>query len=448
MAETGIELNKTEEREPRETDIWSAASIAMTSVGPIALSAVLMLTVALLREQLGVAAPQLQAFVAAFVAAALVAAFLAVPVLRCVSGCLLRNREEDAGSSIFGVLTVATVISGLVMTALCAGVSSASDNVPLSFLTGYYFLGVLATDLFCTLPYASMLGQYRPLIMNCLLGALSGAGTYLISSGWMHLSRMSSVCWALAAFCFIPLCGLVRQCIHTWGSPGSLTFGFMAYLTRSPKSAAAGFAFVLGIYAPSILYLLFAGPGGEIAAPGTLPNYNAALYLAVLVNVPSLTVFVVHIDRILYGRYTRAIPEWIRDADGLAHKEQRAMTRTVRRQFLFAIEMTAILVCVGCALLPLLGAGAQTLQLFVLLSLGVGAAFCLLYIVVARCCRADYTSAYLSTLVFLIVTAAGSLLAAWSGQLLGFPLLIGALSGCLLAFWLRRQRGEMQEPIA
>ena len=206
MAGIGFELKKIYGRKTLAANLWGTFYATMTTIGPAVLSAVLLLVLKLLLGQAGLTVLEERFFVASstyvFVIATLSAAPFAAPVSRYISDCIFLGRESDIFPSAFGVLALSSAVSGIAMSLLCAAMYLSQDGTPVPFLISYYFLGVLVTDAYSMMTYASALKHYKALTFSFFLGALLAIGAYLLCVGWLGIDKVTAACMALTCCYF------------------------------------------------------------------------------------------------------------------------------------------------------------------------------------------------------------------------------------------------------
>lgn len=447
MAGIGFELKKIYGRKTLAANLWGTFYATMTTIGPAVLSSTLIVVLKLLLNQAGLTLLEERFFVStttyAFIIATLSAVLFGAPVSRYISDCVFLGREPDIFPCAFGVLSISTAISGTAMLLLCAGMYI-QDGVPLSFLISYYLLGVLVTDVYCMMTFSSALKHYKALTFSFLLGALLAVGVYFLCTGWLGVHKVTAACAALACCYAVIVFALLFQCMKAFGMPKGRYFAFLAYFRRYPKLAVGGFAYTLGIYCPTLIYWFFSGISERVSVFLTTPAYDFALFIAVFVNMPSLVIFVVKVETAFYEKYTLYVSALNNGTYDLIQKERGVMTRTLRHQLFFVYEtqliITVVSVCLVSVFFPYLSASAHMLNMFVLLSLGVYAVFCMYFTIVVFYYFSDYGGACISALVFLAVTAlsaAGAVL--WEG-FYPLPLLVGGLCGWVVSFLLLRRR--------
>lgn len=451
MAGIGFELKKIYGRKTLAANLWGTVYATMTTIGPAVLSAVLLLVLNLLLDQAGLTLLEERFFMScttyAFVIATLAAVLFAAPVSRYISDCIFLNRESDICPSAFGVLALSTTVSGIVMLLLCFGIyQNSGDKVSVFFLAIYYLLGVLVTDVYSMMTYASALKHYRALTFSFFLGALLAVGVYFLCNRRLHIDKVTAACAALACCYFLIVFALVFQCVRTFGLPRGKYFAFLAYFRRYPKLTVAGIAYTLGIYLPTLIYWFFSEMAEQVSVFRTFPSYDFSLFVAVFVNMPALVIFVVKVETAFYEKYTLYVSALNNGTHDLIQKERDVMARALRHQLFFVYEIqliiTVVLVCLVSVFLPYLNASAYMLNIFVILSLGVYVVFSMYFTIVVFYYFSDYSGACISALVFLGVTALGTVTAVLLNDFYPLPLLLGGLCGWIAAFLLLRRRME------
>lgn len=449
MAGIGFELKKIYGRKTLAANLGGTIYATMTTIGPAVLSAVLLLVLKLMLNQMGLTLLEERFFIAsttyAFVIATLAAVPFAAPVSRYISDCIFLNRESDICPSAFGVLALSTTVSGIVMLLLCAGMYF-QDGVPMLFIASYYFLGVLVTDVYSMMTYASALKHYKELTFSFFLGLLLAVFVYLLCTGQLGIDKVIAACIALVCCYFLILFSLVFQCVKAFGMPRSRYFAFLIYFRRYPKLAIGGFAYTLGIYCPTIIYWFFSGITEQVSIFLTAPVYDFALFVAVFVNMPSLVIFVVKVETSFYEKYTLYVSALNNGTYDLIQKERDVMSRELCHQLFFVYEIqliiTVVLDCLVSVSFPYLSASTRMLNMFIILSLGIYAVFCMYFTIVVFYYFSDYGGACISALVFLVVTIIGAAVAVIVNNFYPLPLLLGGLCGWIVSFLLLRRRME------
>lgn len=453
MAGIGFELKKIYGRKTLASNLWGTLYATMLTIGPTVLSALLMLVLNTLLSRTGLTVLEGRFFISsttyAFLSALLVTSFFATPVSRYIADCIYLGRESEIFPSAFGVLAFTTSISGVVMALLCAGVYvHAQGQVPVYFLVAYYFLGVLVTDAYTLMNYASALKHFRTLTFSFILGLLLSVGVYFLCSGRLGIDGVTSACIALATCFLAVIFALVLQCTRAFGAPRGRYFAFLPYFRQYPTLAVGNFSYMLGLYGPTLIYWFFSEAREQISIFRTAPSYDMAMFLAFAVNVPALVIFVVKVETAFYEKFVVYVSALNNGTLHMIQKERDVMTRALLQELFFVYEVqliiTVVLVCLVSLIFPYLDASIQMLHMFVMLSLGICTVFCMYFTIVVFYYFSDYTGACISSLVFLAVTALGAAMACQGGSfyVLPLPLLVGGLSGWFVSFALLRRRME------
>lgn len=450
MAGIGFELKKIYGRKTLAANLWGTIYATMATIGPAVLSAILIMVLKLLLNRAGLTVLEGQFFISsttdAFVIATLVAVPFAAPVSRYISDCIFLNKESDICPSAFGVLTLSAAVSGVIMFPLCACVYCSQDGVSLTFLVSYYFLGVLITCTYSMMTYASALKHYRVLTLSFFLGLLLAVGVYLFCGQRLGVDKVTAACMALTCCYFFIVFTLAFQCVKAFGAPRGPYFAFLSYFRKYPKLAIGGFAYTLGIYCPTLIYWFFSDMVEEVGIFRTTPTYDLSLFFAIAVNIPSMVIFVVKVETAFYEKYTAYVSALNNGTYDLIEKERRVMVRTLRYQLFFVYEtqliITVVLVCLAVVFFPYLNATTHMLYMFVILSLGIYVVFCMYFTIIVFYYFSDYTSTCIGSLVFLIVTALGAVVATMLNDFYPLPLLLGGLCGWIVSFVLLRRRME------
>lgn len=453
MAGIGFELKKIYGRKTLASNLWGTLYATMLTIGPTVLSALMMLVLNTLLSRSGLTVLEGRFFISsttyAFLTALLVTNLFATPVSRYIADCIFLGRDSDIFPSTFGVLAFTTSISGVIMALLCAGIYvRAQGQVPLSFLAAYYFLGVLVTGAYTLMNYASALKHYRTLTFSFILGLLLSVGVYLLCSRRLGIAGVTAACIALASCFFLVIFSLVLQCVRAFGAPRGRHFAFLAYFRRYPILAVGSAAYILGLYGPTIIYWFFSEAGEQVSIFHTAPSYDMAVFLAFVINIPSLVIFVVKVETAFYERFVVYVSALNNGTLHMLQKERSVMTRALLQELFFVYEVqvivTVVLVCLISVFFPYLDASIHMLHMFVMLSLGICTVFCMYFTIVVFYYFSDYTGACISSLVFLTVSVLGAAAASRSGDFysLPLPLLLGGLAGWLVSFVLLRRRME------
>lgn len=453
MAGIGFELKKIYGRKTLASNLWGTLYATMLTIGPTVLSAALMLVLNILLNRTGLTVLEGRFFISsttyAFLSALLITSFFSTPISRYIADCIYLCRESEIFPSAFGVLTFTTAISGVVMALLCAGVYFyGGGTVQISYLVAYYLMGVLVTDAYTLMNYASALKHYKMLTFGFVLGLGLAVGVYLLCTVRLEIEEVTSACIALGSCFFVVIFALVFQCARAFGVPRGRYFAFLPYFRRYPVLAIGNLSYMLGLYCSTIIYWWFSELSEQVSIFRTAPSFDLAMFLAFMVNIPSLVIFVVKVETAFYEKFVVYISALNKGTLHMIRKGRSVMTRALLQELFYVYEIqlliTVVLVCLVSVFFPYLDASIQMLHMFVMLSLGICVVFCMYFTIVVFYYFSDYKGACISALVFLTVTVFGAVMAVRTGNFysLPLPLLSGGLCGWIVAFLLLRRRME------
>lgn len=454
MAGIGFELKKIYGRKTLVSYVWGTVYATMTTIGPALMSAVLMLILKLLLDRSQISAYDSRFFISsatyAFLIAALTSVVFGTPVSRYISDCIYLEKEGCICSSALGVLTLSSLTSGVIMFLLCFKVYRFDPATPLPFLISYFTLGVLVTNTFTLMTYASSLDYYRELTLSFFLGGVLAVFVYFFCNGRFGLSKITVAVIALAACYFLTTLMLIFLCVRAFGVSHGKVFEFLTYFKKYPQLAFTATAYMAGIYCPTVIYWFFSGMSEQVNIFRTCLSYDMNLFLAVAMNTSSLVIFVVKVETAFYEKYTLYVSALNHGTYDIIEKTRGNMTRTLRRQLFSVYEIQLIItvatVCLICVAFPFMSADIKMLNMFIVLSFGLYAVFCMYFTIVVFYYFADYTGACIGTLVFFIVTALTAAMTVWFDALYSLPLFLGGTSGWLVSFLLLRRRMEKLNP--
>ena len=453
MAGIGFELKKIYGRKTLASNLWGTLYATMLTIGPTVLSALLMLVLNTLLSRTGLTVLEGRFFISsttyAFLISLLVTSFFSTPVSRYIADCIYLGKESDIFPSAFGVLAFTTPISGIIMALLCAGVYlQAREQVPISLLVAYYFLGVLVTGAYTLMNYASALKHYKMLTFSFVLGLLLSVGAYLFCSRRLGLDGVIAAYIALASCFFVVIFALVLQCTRAFGKPRGRHFAFLPYFRQYPTLAVGNLAYMLGLYGPTIIYWFFSVAGEQVSIFRTAPSFDMALFLAFVVNIPALVIFVVKVETTFYEKFVVYVSALNNGTLHMLQKERSVMSRALMQELFFVYEVqliiTVVLVCLISIFFPYLDASIHMLHMFVMLSLGICTVFCMYFTIVVFYYFSDYTGACISSMVFMTVSNVVAAVVSQGSDFYSMPLslLLGGLVGWFLSFVLLRRRIE------
>lgn len=185
--------------------------------------------------------------------------------------------------------------------------------------------------------------------------------------------------------------------------------------------------------------------GVTVSIFSVAPNYDLAMFLAILVNLSGMVVFEVKTETLFYDKYVSYLSALNMGTYDLIEKERVSMQNTINLQLFFVYEVqliiTVILICLVNIFYPYLGISSQVLNMFMLLGMGLYCTFCMYFTVIFLYYFEDHTSSYIGPSVFLAIVLIGSAICCKIGNpFYPIPLLAGGVAGWIISFVLLRRR--------
>lgn len=448
MAGIGFELRKIYGRKTLVSNIWGSIYATMTAIGPSVLAAILFLALKFLMDRAKI--PELESrffissFTYIFLISILISSLFSTTLSRYISDCVFRKAEKEICASVFGTLTLGTVLSGILMFLLCMGMYFYSA-VPLYFLVLYYCLGVMVTNTYNIMIYVSALKQYKEVTFSFFAGLFLAAVIYMVCTGVFHWPVVVTAYFSLLCGYFLVVFLLLFWCVRAFGKPGPKYFAWLTYFVRYPKLTVSGFCYMLGFYVSTMIYWGCSDLREQVSIFCTAPIYDLAMFLAIAVNMSALVIFVVKAETAFFEKYVAYLSALNQGSYKRIEKERENMNHTIRYQLFFVYEVqliiTVVLICMANVFFPYLNISAQVLNLFMILSMGLYTVFCMYFTVIFLYYFEDQAGACIGPCVFLLVTAVLAVAACIFGRpFYALPLLIGGLCGWILSFWRLRYR--------
>lgn len=379
-----------------------------------------------------------------FLIAILIAAFMNAVVSRYISDQVFEEKEAELCASVFGVMTLSSVIAGVAAFVLCL-MMYVQDKVPLSFLAAYYLLTVLAANVYNLVTYVSALKEYRKVTVSYVVGAAITAVVFLFFYHGLRLHLILAIYWALTAGFFFIHFKLVHICVKMFGTPAKNYFAFLKYFVKYPKLLFCGGAYMVGFYISNVIYWYFSDMRVQVSIFQTAPNYDMAMFLAMLVNLSGRVIFEIKTETVFYEKYIEYLSAVNKGTYALIEARRVSLQNTINAQLFFLYEVqliiTIMLICLIHIFYPYLGFSSQILNMLLLLGMGLFCVFCMYSTVIFQYYFEDYEGAAVSTGIFLATVLLGSCICCVVGEPY-YPLsvLAGGIAGWVVSFIKLRER--------
>ncbi len=450
MAGIGFEIRKIFGKKTLASSTWGVIYASVTTIGPSLVFIALMFLMRYVLDFYNATEKQELFFTASFTYAFLIAiltsALINPVVSRYISDKIFVKKESDIGASLFGTLTLSSVISGVFALYFCVRMIGEEFCSP-AFIAAYYILIVLAAGAYTLIAYVSALKEYKEVTFSYLLGVVLAVPVFFLLFKLFDWSIITSIYWALVVgFTVINLL-LVYYCVKAFGVPDDgKYFEFLGYFKKFPKLAITGFCYLLGFYISNIIYWNLAEDiSVTIGIFKIAPNYDMAFFLAILVNLSAMVVFEVKTETVFYEKYITYLSAIDKGSYDRLEKERITMQNVINLQLFFVYEVqliiTIILICLINIFHPYLGISSQVLNMFILLGMGVYCLLCMYFTIIFLYYFEDHTASAITSLVFLAVLVIGSLICCDMGTAYyPLPVLAGGIAGWITGFVLLRKR--------
>ena len=448
MAGIGFELRKIFSRKTLVARTWGVIYASAVSVGPTLLFLVLLFAIRFVMHQLRAGEMETLFFTASFthvfLIAILLSAFLNTVVSRYISDKIFERKEADICASLYGVLTISSVVSGVITLILCAMMHNRKD-ASITFLIAFYLLTVLASNVYQLITYVSAIKEYRKVTEAYLAGDVAAVGLFLLLFKLAQLPLLAAVFWALAGGFFLINLLLVCVVVRSFGAPSKNYFEFLSYFKKYPQLFFSGAAYMLGFYISNIIYWYFSDMSIKVSIFRIAPNYDMAIFLAMLVNLSSMIIFQVKTETSFYEKYVAYLSQLGKGTYEKLEASRVTLQNTLGLQLFYLYEVqliiTIILICLANVFYPYLGLNNEILNKLLLLGMGVYCIFCMYFTVIFLYYFEDYTGACIATTVFFLIVLLGSCLCCVLGEPFDtIPVLTGGITGWIISFLLLRRR--------
>lgn len=448
MAGIGFELRRIFRKKTMVDTILGCAYATVATIGPTVTFIIMLFGLQYVMRLYHTSEAEnlffISSFTYAFLVAILISSLVNTILSRYVSDKIYEEKVEDISASIFGVLTVGSVCSGLVMLVFCV-LMHYYDSMPVSFLVAYYLLGVLATNTYTLMTYISALKEYKKVTASFGVGVLMAIPSFYCCKELIQLPVIFSLYITLGITFFCIDLMLVFFSIKAFGRPGKNCFDFLVYYKKYPLLVLTGFAYMLGFYITNIIYWNLSDMQVRVSIFKTAPSYDVAMFWAVMINLPSMVIFVVKTETGFYEKYKKYISALNTDTYKSIEKYRIELQNILKLQLFFVYEVQLIITILSLSvadiLFPYFGIGNNILSMFKVLGMGLYCTLCMYFTMVFLFYFVDYVSAFITTMSFLgIVTIMSFTCSKLGNAYYPLPLLFAGISGWVISFVLLRYR--------
>jgi uncharacterized membrane protein len=448
MAGIGFELRRIFGKKTLASSTWGILYASMSTVGS---SLVFIILLFVMRELLNYfRVSELESlfftfsFTYVFLIAILNSSFQSTILSRYISDKIFEKKEADICASMFGMMSVSSVIVGIELLILCVFMYL-QDNIPLGFLVVYYLLGILATSAYNMITYVSALKEYKQVTFSYFTGIVMTILMVFVLKYLVRLHVILAIYLSLVVGFFFINILLICCCVKAFGLNSDKYFEYLGYFKKYPKLIFSGFVYMLGFYASNVFYWFGSDMRVTVSIFSTAPNYDLAMFLAILINLSGMIIFEVKTETTFYEKYVSYLSALEGGSYEHIERERVSLQNTVNLQMFFVYEIQLIITIIAICLInifyPYLGLNAQILNMFMLLGMALYCVNSMYFTIILLYYFSDHSSACIGPAVFFIIVVAGSFICCKLGNpYYPIPVLLGGIVGWIVSFILLRHR--------
>ncbi len=443
MAGIGFELRKIFRKTTITSRIRGIVFATMTTIGPTIIFLVMLLSINMALDVLGVLETQQIFFSSAtlyiFLFSIIVSGTTGTTITRFISDRIHENEEEYIPSAMFGTSIFVSLLSsvfGLIVVVLLY-----RDGVTdLVLLASLYTLTIVVSITYNLMFFISALKEYLKITAAFLTGVILGAVSFYVLYQFTHINVLVIILISMIVVFSVINLMLIYLILTFFHHSNRDYFAFLTYYKKHPYLFLSGFFYIVTLYVPNILYWFFSDIAIKVSIFRVAPSYDMALFLAILVNLSTPVIFVVKVETRFFEKYQKYVGSLINGTYGIIEKYRKIMLKTMDIELFYIYEVqliiTIILTCVGILFLPMLGFGGMVLNYFLMLSIGVYCTYLMYFTVIFLYYFDDQFGSFITTFTFFVSTFIASLAALNLGvSFYPMSLFVGGIVSWIVGFY-------------
>lgn len=448
MAGIGFELRKIYKKNTLASKFIGAVYATMSTIGPTVLFMILLLLIIFTMNYYQMAELDKMFFTSSFTYLFLISIIISslhnTIVSRYISDMVYEEREEEISAAVYGCVISGTILSAISMGILCFYLYRNGMTDPL-FLSVYYLLGIFATNAYNLLIFVSALKEYKRITAAYFVGLFMSIPTFLVLVNFTDFSLIQSGYIAICIAFFLINLFLLYSCIKAFDLPDRHMFAFLRYYRKYPTLLTTSLCYMLGFYISNIIYWNFGESTAIVYGLRTMPVYDLSVFLAIIVNLPALVIFVVKTETEFYDKYVAYLSALAKGSYKRLEKARTSLQNTMQIQLFYIYEVQLIVTIIAIVLViilaPYLGLSDTVIALFVILGIAVYCIFCMYFTIIMLYYFEDYKASAIAAVTFLSLVIILSFVSTTrSIYYYSIPLLIASISGWIVAFIQLRYR--------
>jgi uncharacterized membrane protein len=440
MAGIGFELKKLLHKESVFQSFRGVAYASMSTIGPMILIVFMLLGIQIFMLQQNVSYADREllsaAILYAFVFSLVFTSFFTTIISRYIADKIYEEKTEEIYPSVFAITALLTLFIGIIVAIFYFVIG----DMEFWFSLARYLLLLVMVQVFTLMTYVTAIKEYARITWAFVIGFLIFIVITLLLYFILNISLVLSILYAMILGFGTTSAILLHAIRKFFYSKSKSYFEFLGYYKKYSKLALAGGIYILGLYSHNFI-MWFSDIGSLVADVHYLSySYDMATFLAVMVNIPALVIFVVRVETSFYSGYHK----YCAAVEGASYEVIQDAKREVIRKILSGLSyiaeiqlfITLILVGVGFVILPLFGFAGIIMDMFPVLAIGFYLAIMVNFFIIILYYYEDYTGALFISIVFLLSVICCTYISVYFGRsFYGLGIAGGGLIGIIFSYF-------------
>ena len=406
MAGIGFELKKLFKGKGFLSAIKAYSYSALVTVGPFVLCTIIIVSILLLLNYMDVPVKEKELFIAtvvyAFIFSQIFSSGFKMIVTRFVSDMLYSNKIEYILPSLYGVLSIALVISA---TAAVAFLWKSPLSIEIKVTSYVLFLELVI--IYLIMVYLSTIKDYMKIVKGFVWGVFT---TIILSFVFLKFTDIKIVFGLLLSMdigFFTVIVILLSYLERIFKKSVKKYYIFLSYFDKYPSLFFISLFYTLALYVHNFIFWS-SNLGVRIGSTYVYaPVYDVPTFYAFLSTIPSMIVFVVSIETSFYEKY-RTYYTLINGKGNFPDIEnaRKDMTRVlwieIRNITEIQLFFSLLFIAGGNLFLPRMGLSQLSLDIFNLLVLGAYLNIMLLIVIMILLYFEDRKGALFVSTIFFV----------------------------------------------
>ena len=448
MAGIGFELRRIFGKKTLASNVMGVIYASLTTIGPSLVFILLMVVMRLAMIHFGLGEKEELFFVSSFTYIFMLA-IITSPcqnsvISRYISDKIFVGNNMDITASLFGVLTMNCLLSALEVSVLCI-LMYIQDRIPMRFLAAYYLIGILSSSAYTLMVYVSAIKDYKKVTLSYFSGVMVVFLSMFLLHRFTAMHLILNMYWSLVFGFFVICLLLIICCLRSFGPASNRYFEYLKYYKKHWPLVISNTTWILGFYISNIIYWFLSDMQAKVSIFYTAPNYDLAMFLAMVINFSGMVVFEVKTETKVFEKYVTYLSAVNSGVYDEIEKQRVSLQREINLQLFFSYEVqliiTVVLICLINIFYPYIGVNTDVLNMFMLLGMGLYCAFCMYFTVIFLYYFDDNKAAMMGPCVFLAIVSIGSFICCFVGApFYPLPMIVGGIVGWIISFMLLRYR--------